>query len=166
MRGVPVTLIVFLLLAPSALAAQVDAKRVTQSRAAVVQYWSKERMRNAVPAEQELGKARGRILRAVAAFESFEHPTPYPPEHGKVFFTLGGTDYVCSGTSLDSSNGSVVWTAGHCVNEGPGAFATNWAFVPAYRDGAAPHGTWTARTLLSISQWANGGDISSTSAPP
>ena len=47
-----------------------------------------------------------------------------------MFFTLGGNDYVCSGTALLSGNKSVVWTAGHCVNEGPGEFATNWEFVP------------------------------------
>jgi V8-like Glu-specific endopeptidase len=35
-----------------------------------------------------------------------------------------------------------VSTAGHCVNEGPGDFATNWAFVPAYNNGSAPFGTW------------------------
>ena len=47
----------------------------------------------------------------------------------------GRLDYVCSGTALLSGNKSVVWTAGHCVNEGPGDFATNWEFVPAYKDG-------------------------------
>ncbi len=49
---------------------------------------------------------------------------------GKVFFTLGGVNYVCSGSATSSGNKDVVSTAGHCVNEGPGAFATNWAFVP------------------------------------
>ena len=138
-------------------AAAVDAKRVTQTRQAVVNHWTKARMRAATPIEQVRG---ARKLVAAYPYDSYEHPTPYPATHGKVFFTLGGTDYVCSGTALDSSNGSVVWTAGHCVNEGPGSYATNWAFVPAYRDGAAPYGTWTARTLLASSQWANGGNIS------
>jgi hypothetical protein len=78
---------------------------------------------------------------------------------GKVFFTLGGVDYVCSGSATSSTNGDVVSTAGHCVNEGPGAFATNWAFVPAYNNGSAPYGTWTARTLVTTNQWANSGDI-------
>jgi hypothetical protein len=40
--------------------------------------------------------------------------------HGKVFFSDGAYNYVCSGTALTSGNESVVWTAGHCVNEGPG----------------------------------------------
>ena len=63
---------------------------------------------------------------------------------GKVFFTLGGVNYVCSGAATSSTNRDVVTTAGHCVNEGPGAFATNWAFVPAYNNGSRPYGTWTA----------------------
>ena len=52
---------------------------------------------------------------------------------------------MCSGTATSSANGDVVTTAGHCVNEGPGAFVTNFAFVPAYDNGAAPYGTWTGR---------------------
>ena len=57
---------------------------------------------------------------------------------GKVFFTLGGVNYVCSGAATSSTNRDVVTTAGHCVNEGPGAFATNWAFVPATTTAAVP----------------------------
>ena len=49
---------------------------------------------------------------------------------GKVFFTLAGTNYVCSGSSTVAANNSLVQTAGHCLNEGPGAFATNFIFVP------------------------------------
>src|SRR5690349_4417181 len=41
---------------------------------------------------------------------------------GKVFFTEKGLNYVCSGSSTTSANHDVVTTAGHCVNEGPGAF--------------------------------------------
>lgn len=78
---------------------------------------------------------------------------------GKVFFTLGGSNYVCSGTATSSANRDVVTTAGHCLNEGPGAFATNWAFVPAYDKGSRPYGTWTARDLVTTSAWANQGDI-------
>ncbi len=95
---------------------------------------------------------------------SAEITTPYTQAptstHGKVFFTLGGGDYVCSGTALLSGNKSVVWTAGHCVNEGPGAFATNWEFVPAYKDGSAPLGVYVAENLFTTSAWGNAGDFS------
>lgn len=73
--------------------------------------------------------------------------------HGKVFFSLGGGDYVCSGTAVSSNNQSVVWTAGHCLFErGPG-FARNWIFVPAYHDGQAPFGRWPARRLAAPAEW-------------
>ncbi|MBO1266600.1 trypsin-like serine peptidase [Arthrobacter cavernae] len=83
-----------------------------------------------------------------------------PVKHiGKVFFTLGGTNYVCSGNSVTAANESTVSTAGHCLNEGPGAFATNFAFVPAYLNGAAPYGTWTAKALYAPTQWASDGNM-------
>jgi len=78
---------------------------------------------------------------------------------GKVFFTLDGTNYVCSGSSTSSSNRDLVLTAGHCLNEGPGGYATNFAFVPAYDDGNRPYGTFTARELVTTTQWKNSGDF-------
>ncbi len=117
------------------------------------------------PAEQQFGgAAAARAEAAALPWTSEEITTPYTQAptstHGKVFFTLGGNDYVCSGTALLSGNKSVVWTAGHCVDEGPGAFATNWQFVPAYKDGAAPLGVYVAQDLFSPSAWANSGDFS------
>lgn len=78
---------------------------------------------------------------------------------GKVFFTLGGSDYVCSGSSTQAANESLVQTAGHCLNEGPGDFATNFTFVPAYDRGAAPYGQFAATELLTTTQWADQGDL-------
>ena len=121
--------------ASAAPADRVDLKRVTQSRQAVVNYWTAERMENAVPMEQIRGNGSRLAQRAPAPAAAQEWPGPYTQypasTHGKVFFTLNGSNFVCSGTALNSSNRSVVWTAGHCLNEGPGAFATNFAFVPA-----------------------------------
>ena len=96
-----------------------------------------------------------------AAFRSpATSPPPTTPRTGRSSSPTAPSNYVCSGTALTSGNESVVWTAGHCVNEGPGAFYTNWAFVPAYKDGARPYGTWTARTLLTTSAWGQSGDFS------
>ncbi len=76
-----------------------------------------------------------------------------PVKHiGKIFFTLGGSNYVCSGNSVTATNKSTVSTAGHCLNEGPGAYATNFVFVPAYLNGAAPYGKWTAKALYAPTQ--------------
>jgi V8-like Glu-specific endopeptidase len=43
------------------------------------------------------------------------------------------------------------------VNEGPGAFYKNFMFVPAYRDGNAPYGSFAAPTLLTTSGWQTSG---------
>src|SRR5215216_339467 len=147
------------LVAPAQAARPAKAKAVAQSRPDVLAYWTKERMRNAIPLDVVRGAAQRKRPKVPYPFTRYE-PATYNPAHGKVFFSDGGTNYVCSGTALTSGNESVVWTAGHCVNEGPGAFFTNWAFVPAYKDGARPYGTWTARTLLTTSPWRNFGDIS------
>ena len=162
-----------LIMAPALLAAlalagpaeaRVEQKTVTESASSIESYWTADRMRSAIPAEQQFEGASARAENAALPWTSEEITTPYTQAptstHGKVFFTLGGNDYVCSGTSLLSGNKSVVWTAGHCVNEGPGAFATNWQFVPAYKDGSAPLGVYTAENLFAPSAWANSGDFS------
>ncbi len=156
-----------LLLPAVADAAQLQRHAVTQSTAAVVSYWTPARMRAAQPADRVLApsgaKVKAKPPKTQAAWSSFEVTTPYTDQptstHGKVFFTLGGVDYVCSGTALLSANKSVVWTAGHCVNEGPGAYATRWAFVPGYKDGAAPFGVFASRALMTTSAWGSGGDF-------
>ncbi len=45
------------------------------------------------------------------------------------------------------------------MNEGPGAFATKFTFVPAYLNGAAPYGMWTAKALYAPTQWSSSGDM-------
>lgn len=137
-------------------------------------YWTTDRMRSAIPGDVLAGKAleRGNSSSAapvekgsntkVAATKG--RPTiakdETPVKHiGKVFFTLAGANYVCSGNAVSSGNKSTVSTAGHCVNEGPGAFATNFVFVPAYLNGAAPYGKWTAKALYAPTEWSSKGDM-------
>jgi hypothetical protein len=144
--------------APAQAAKPAEVKAVDQTRAEVVDYWTQERMRSAIPLDPTAAGPGGK-RKAAIPFTRYE-PQNYNPAHGKVFFSDGAANYVCSGTALTSGNESVVWTAGHCVNEGPGAFYTNWAFVPAYKDGARPYGTWTARRLLTTAAWGQGGDFS------
>lgn len=140
-------------------------------------YWSASRMKSAlpgdtlvrghhasgVPASTQRRAIPGRAPQVNASAKKIAQPQATQvsprPTIGKVFFTLGGQDYVCSGNVVTSTNRSVVTTAGHCVNEGPGAFATNWVFVPAYQNGSAPYGRWAARNLYTSSQWASKGDI-------
>jgi hypothetical protein len=142
---------------PASAAQPAKARAVDQSRAEVVRYWTADRMRDAIPLDAVRGADRKR-RKGSFPFASYE-PATYNPAHGKVFFSDGPVNYMCSGTALTSGNQSVVWTAGHCVNQGPGAFYTNWAFVPGYKDGTRPYGTWTARTLLTTAEWRQSGDF-------
>lgn len=166
----------------------------TPSDATTADYWTPERMKNAVSGDVLVTKALSRAQAAgglaalpVSPEQVFSGlgraltiegqkatgaaaPAPAvdrkanagesPVSHiGKVFFTLGGVNYVCSGNSVTSANQSTVSTAGHCLNEGPGAYAGNFTFVPAYHDGAAPYGKWTAKSLYATSQWSSSGNI-------
>lgn len=89
-------------------------------------------------------------------------PTAYTA--GKVFFSRGGLNYVCSGTIVNSEGKDSVWTAGHCVHGGQGSvWHSNWTFVPAYDDdlwNPRPYGTWSAAYLSARTAWVNSSDFS------
>jgi V8-like Glu-specific endopeptidase len=74
---------------------------------------------------------------------------------GKVFFSMGSDDYVCSGSTVASANSDVVVTAAHCVKNGTGTWATNWTFVPGYSNGNAPYGSYTARQFFISAPWSS-----------
>ncbi|MHA7173367.1 trypsin-like serine peptidase [Arthrobacter monumenti] len=161
------------------------SKQQVQNESVVTSYWTEDRMKNAkpgselMPTQQEtaIGNSRAGIPTTIQGQDPESNPrandnsrqkrTQYravsetPVSHiGKVFFTLGGTDYVCSGNSVASNNENTVSTAGHCLKDGAGAWATKFAFVPAYENGNAPYGVWAATSLYTTSQWSGSGDIS------
>ena len=115
--------------------ARVEQKTVSESASSIKSYWTADRMRAAKPAEQQFGGALPRAPKPAALpWTSEEITTPYTQAptstHGKVFFTLGGNDYVCSGTALLSGNKSVVWTAGPLRQRGPGRLRHQLAVRP------------------------------------
>lgn len=161
-----VLIAVFLVLALGSVAhAAAVGKATGQTRADVLHYWTDAKMKDAVPVERAAKPNAGKPGPSAPTYPytALTPGTPYTSfptnTNGKVYFTEGRTNYVCSGTALASSNQSVVWTAGHCVNAGPGAFHTNWMFVPAYLNGAAPYGRFTASRLFSTPGWTGSGDF-------
>jgi RTX calcium-binding nonapeptide repeat (4 copies) len=143
-------------------------------------YWTPRRMRSAEPAGLGLaaiGRVTGappggpspsrtaaptRVPASRAAIDASAASTRFPERvHGKVFFTInGGTqpgDYLCSATVVASNAHTLAWTAGHCVNDAQfgGGFATNWAFVPGFRNGERPFGTWPASELFTTEGWSD-----------
>ncbi len=75
---------------------------------------------------------------------------------GKLFFTIPGQgNFICSGSVLRRR---VILTAGHCVHSGTAAgFYSNFMFVPAFRNGVRPVGTWDWQFVTTTSTWASGG---------
>jgi V8-like Glu-specific endopeptidase len=75
---------------------------------------------------------------------------------GKFFFTQPGVgNFVCSAGVISRR---VIATAGHCVHSGvPGGFYTNFLFVPAFRNGAAPFQSWNWAFVIVTGTWAAGG---------
>lgn len=76
---------------------------------------------------------------------------------GKVYFTMMGRNYACSGASI---GGSAVITAGHCVSNGRGVFHTNWVFVPQFDNYHTPvEGPWAASQFLTFPEFHNRMDV-------
>lgn len=66
----------------------------------------------------------------------------YPQRaNGKLFFSQGRRDYVCSGVVAQSRSDGVILTAGHCVFW-RGRWSKRVLFVPAYHRGSKPFGAY------------------------
>ena len=75
---------------------------------------------------------------------------------GKLFFNINGSSYVCSASLIKPG---VIVTAAHCVaNYGQKQWYSSWVFVPAYNNGAAPFGSFTARSATVMSSYYDGTD--------
>ena len=146
-----------LVLATSAAPAQaqvVSSKASVQDPASARDYWTAERMRNAKPKTQARGgkPPSGSPTTSWSTTQvNWPAANPILRAHGKVFFTDGPYQYVCSGTAVDAN---VVWTAGHCVYEaGTNRPYTRWIFVPAYNSGNG-NPQYAADTLYTTEAWA------------
>jgi V8-like Glu-specific endopeptidase len=160
--GLLLVVLAVLTLGAGAAEARNTVHRNAESPSEVRRYWTAERMRGAIPVDRtsRAGSPREKAKPGGGSASSTSVEVTIAPgsaltAHGKVFFTDGGVNYVCSGTALA---GDVVWTAGHCVNEGPGSYYTNFLFVPAYRDGQAPYGEFPAPELLAAGGWQSRGE--------
>jgi V8-like Glu-specific endopeptidase len=75
---------------------------------------------------------------------------------GRLFFNISGSTYVCSASLIKPG---VIVTAAHCVaNYGKSQFYSGWQFVPAYYNGAAPYGVYTAKQAWVMTKYYNGSD--------
>lgn len=160
---------------------QHDAARTMAEQRRVLRYWTPERMRQAKPlVRTPSGRThtaatprRGRPLTVapirprrteMAVRPARSRRTSGAQWHGggavstttgRVFLTLGGDEYFCSASTVNSGNQDVVVTAGHCLKDGRGAWASRWTFVPGYRDGKRPYGSFTARRMFVAKGWSS-----------
>ena len=75
---------------------------------------------------------------------------------GKLFFKDGSGSYVCSASMIRKG---VVVTAAHCVAAfGQKRIYSNFQYVPAYYNGNAPYGVWSAASVSLLSSYYNGTD--------
>jgi hypothetical protein len=72
---------------------------------------------------------------------------------GKLFFTVGSSTATCTASLIDKG---IVLTAAHCLAEYGVGFYSNFAFVPGYRNGEAPFGTWQAESVAVRSAYLSG----------
>ncbi|MFM9587921.1 trypsin-like serine peptidase [Streptomyces scabiei] len=143
--------------------------------AALARYWTPERMAKAISLDKVATTSRtglskpvgptgapGTVPSAPARSKTSSIRINESAAVGKVFFTNpsnGGT-YACSASALNSGSKQMVVTAGHCVHGGSGGtWMTNWVYVPRYRSGARPFGTFAAKQMRTFNAWINSSDL-------
>jgi hypothetical protein len=125
-------------------------------------FWTPARMRRArFLTAPPLGSVARREAASGETGSSSVVSDPAAPglrQNGAVFISEGpGRGFGrCSGTSVSSANFSLVFTAGHCVFDEGHWSARHWVFVPAYRYGERPFGTFAAKWLGTTPGWRNG----------
>jgi hypothetical protein len=156
-----------------ALSAPVGAAGPSASRHdQIVAFWTPARLRSAIPRDfvrsgkEIVPKARPGGGGGGVTGASWTKGGAILKASGKVYFVMGSSAYVCSGSvATDSRSGkSLVLTAGHCAyDEVARAFATNWLFIPEFD--SAPtftcanttYGCWTADALVVHNGFASAG---------
>lgn len=149
-----------------------------------VAYWTAERIRGAIPRDF-IRTSSGRFVPAAkppgtgggkpgggggggtVGGASWTGGGEIVERSGRVLFTMGGTNYICSASVADDGQDaaySVILTAAHCAyDEVAGAFATNWMYIPSfdtaptYSCASTTFGCWTALALVVHNGYATAG---------
>ncbi|GGS66438.1 peptidase [Planobispora rosea] len=137
----------------------------TTALSAVSGYWTTARMNAARPAAPRKGSSTPAFRRiGVPAATAktveplaFRRTTAQPRSIGRVFFTLGGQDYSCSASVVNSRGRNLLATAAHCVY-GEGRWVRNWIFIPGYSSSGGRHvkpfGVWSLTKVVIEPEWA------------
>ena len=140
----------------------------------VISYWTADRIAHAIPRDFVRtpqgtfapSARRGKPGSGVVLGASWTKGGKILHASGKVVFTMGGTDFICSGSVVNDARtgNSMVLTAGHCAyDQSNNVFATNWMFIPEF-DAVASYtcsrtkwGCWVATGLVVDNGFATAG---------
>jgi hypothetical protein len=173
-RVVGVVAVLAVVLTAAAAAGASAGGRAQTEQERVISYWTAARIASAIPRDIVVDRGRAPLAKPPGtpggggggsddSTAPWEGGGDVQRTTGKVLFTLGSSNYVCSGSAVvDSLSGhSLVLTAGHCVyDDVANAFATNWVFFPAYEDNAVlscagSDRCFTAAGLVTTEGWAD-----------
>ncbi|GAA1967522.1 trypsin-like serine peptidase [Kitasatospora viridis] len=83
---------------------------------------------------------------------------PAGPESNRVGALFSGSagpgNHFCTASVVNSPGHNLILTAAHCVSSANGV-----TFVPAYRDGQTPYGTWQVTKIFTTNGWSQNGDV-------
>jgi len=78
---------------------------------------------------------------------------------GALFEHDASGNHFCTASVVASRGRNLLITAAHCINGGKGGgYRQDIVFIPGYRDGQTPYGTWTPARLVVAPQWMNSSD--------
>ena len=178
-RRFPAIIAAILLLASTAAVAPAvsaaDGARARHEQ--VVAHWTPERMKAAVPRDFVRDAAGNFVPKAKpggggsgsVTGASWTKRGLILKASGKVYFKMGGSAWVCSGSVVNDARAdySLVLTAGHCAyDETNGQPATYWLFIPEFDSAptlfdcaSTKYGCWTAVGLAGDSRFATAGSF-------
>lgn len=142
-----------------------------------LEYWTEERMRNAVPFGIELPAPAGMEYKPILAEEgevkTADLSKPPFSSGGKIFFTIQGKDYC--GSAEFCADKKLILTAAHCLRDrDTGEWVENIVFQRGYNNGfykqkikiraAALKSYWCGKPVIDCYQWDYGFGITDEEA--
>ncbi len=173
--AIAVSVLMLTLALPAAVGARDAGRSASSERARTIAYWTPERIAHAIPRDFEKtssgrfaakGKPGGGGGGSVTG-ASWTGNGIIETQSGRILFTMGGVDYICSGSVIDDgseANGySTVLSAGHCAFDAVDGWATKWMYIPDFDDAptyscaSSALGCWTATRLAAHAQFVSAG---------
>ncbi|SDM67891.1 trypsin-like serine peptidase [Allokutzneria albata] len=159
---------------------QSDLRKVfTSSPQQVNDYWNSDRMKNAKPRDTQPGSATdvpkdepvGVVIHPTSG--PVRSPKPQPADNsgavwsraglsastnGRLYTSYGNQNFVCSAQVVNSTSGTIVATAAHCIwdTQDGKEWADNVMFIPGDTNGSSPYGRWTAEMIYAPTQFTTG----------